>query len=99
MKQSRGMSFVESLFNQGAGLVIAIGAQIIIFPMFGLHVSLLDNLKLGCCFTVISIVRSFLIRRGFEAWRHRHESKMAEPMVSLTREEQALLHLIRRPGA
>jgi hypothetical protein len=45
--------------------------QILIFPVFGLHTTLAQNLKMGAIFTVVSIVRSFALRRVFEAIRMR----------------------------
>ena len=69
--QSRWMSFVESLANVAAGYGLAVLAQIIAFPMFGLSTTLEQNLKLGFIFTLLSIARSFGLRRIFEAIRAR----------------------------
>lgn len=71
MKQSRRMSLVESLFNVAIGYVVAVATQIAVFPLFGLEVSLSDNLAIGGLFTVVSIVRSYAVRRLFEAIRVR----------------------------
>jgi hypothetical protein len=65
-KQSRLMSFVESVVNVVVGYLIAVTTQIIVFPVFGMHVNLADNLLIGAIFTVISLARSFLLRRIFE---------------------------------
>ncbi len=71
MKQSRLMSLVESLANVAVGYGMAVLTQILIFPIFGLHTTLAQNLKMGAIFTVVSIVRSFALRRVFEAIRMR----------------------------
>lgn len=71
MKQSRRMSLVESLFNVAIGYIVAVATQIAVFPLFGLEVSLSDNLAIGGLFTVVSIVRSYAVRRLFEAIRVR----------------------------
>jgi len=71
MKQSRAMSLVESIANVIVGYVLAIATQIVVFPWFGLHTTLAQNLKMGAIFTVVSIVRSFALRRMFEAIRMR----------------------------
>lgn len=71
MKQSRRMSLVESLINVAIGYVVAVATQIAMFPLFGLEVSLSDNLAIGGLFTVVSIVRSYAVRRLFEAIRVR----------------------------
>ena len=71
MKQSRAMSLVESAANVFVGYGVAVVTQILIFPIFGLHTTLAQNLKMGAIFTVVSIARSFALRRVFEAIRMR----------------------------
>ena len=71
MKQSRAMSLAEAVANVIVGYGIAVVTQILIFPVFGLHTTLAQNLKMGAIFTVVSIVRSFALRRVFEAIRMR----------------------------
>jgi len=65
MSQSRAMSFVESCANVAIGYGVAILSQIVVFPLFEIKVSLADNLLIGAFFTVISIVRSYCVRRLF----------------------------------
>ena len=71
MKQSRLMSFCEAIANVTVGYGVAVLTQILIFPMFGLHTTLGQNLQMGAVFTVVSIVRSYVLRRVFEAIRVR----------------------------
>ena len=66
MKQSRVMSLVESVANVVVGYGVAVVTQILIFPIFGLHTTLAQNLKLGLVFTIVSIGRSYALRRFFE---------------------------------
>jgi len=77
MKQSRRMSLVESLANVAVGFGVAVLTQIVVFPFFGLHVSLADNLVMGAVFTIVSIARSFTLRRVFEEFRMRSECRNA----------------------
>ena len=70
-RQSRRMSFVESIANVAVGYGIAVATQVLVFPLFGVYVSLADNLAIGILFTIVSIARSFCLRRLFEALRHR----------------------------
>lgn len=77
MKQSRRMSLVESLANVAVGYGVAVLTQIVVFPFFGLHVSLADNLVMGAVFTIVSIARSFTLRRLFEEFRMRSENRNA----------------------
>jgi hypothetical protein len=69
MTQSRRMSLIEAVTNVAVGYVLAIVTQIVVFPIFGLHTTLAQNLQMGAAFTGISIVRSFLLRRAFEGLR------------------------------
>ena len=71
MKQTRAMSLVESVANVVVGYGVAVVTQILIFPMFGLRTTLAQNLLMGLAFTVISVARSFTLRRLFEAIRMR----------------------------
>jgi hypothetical protein len=69
MKQSRLMSWVEAITNVIVGYGVAVVTQILIFPIFGLQTTLGQNLAMGGVFTIVSLARSFLLRRLFEAIR------------------------------
>ncbi len=71
MKQSRSMSVVESFANVLVGYGVAVLTQILVFPLFSLTISLQDNLLIGVLFTGVSLVRSYTLRRIFEALRVR----------------------------
>jgi hypothetical protein len=71
MNQSRLMSLVEALTNVVVGFGFAVLTQIAIFPIFGLSVSLGQNLNIGAIFTGVSILRSYVLRRLFERLRPR----------------------------
>lgn len=70
--QSKIGSLVESLINILIGFGIALGSQILIFPMYGVNIPLHDNVMITLWFTVISIARSYSLRRLFNrvtVWR------------------------------
>ena len=69
MIQSRRMSLVESIANVVIGYGIAVATQVVVFPLFGIHIALADDLAIGMVFLVISLVRSFVLRRVFEKIR------------------------------
>lgn len=75
MKQSRLMSLVESLANVLVGYGVAVVTQMLVFPLFGLAVTVTENLLIGLIFTAVSIVRSYALRRGFEALRVRQSAR------------------------
>jgi hypothetical protein len=69
MKQSRLMSMVEAITNVIVGYGVAVVTQILIFPIFGLQTTVGQNLAMGGIFTIVSLFRSFCLRRLFEAIR------------------------------
>jgi hypothetical protein len=68
--QSRLQSLVEALVNVLLGYSIALGAQLIVFPLFGIHIPMSSNIAIGIIFTFVSLVRSYVLRRLFN-WVHR----------------------------
>ena len=61
---------IEAVANVVVGYWIAVGAQIAIFPLFGVNLPLWDNMLIGALFTVVSLVRSYALRRLFNRLRH-----------------------------
>jgi len=66
MSQSRRMSLVEATTNTMVGYLLAVAVQLVAFPLFGLDVSLADNIAIALLFTAVSIARSYTLRRLFE---------------------------------
>ena len=69
MKQSRWMSFAEAVVNVVVGYGVAVVTQMLVLPLFGIRASVSDNLLIGVIFTMVSMVRSFTLRRVFESLR------------------------------
>jgi hypothetical protein len=67
--QSRWMSFVEAVTNVVVGYLLAVATQLAVFPLFGLAVTVGDNLLIGGVFTAVSLFRAFVLRRVFERIR------------------------------
>lgn len=65
-RQSRWMSLAESVANVILGFVLALVTQVLLFPWFGWTASAADNLLIATIFTVVSLLRSFTLRRLFE---------------------------------
>jgi hypothetical protein len=63
--QSRWHSAIESLTNVAIGYGVALASQLLIFPFYDIDISLQDNIAIGVWFTLISLVRSYVIRRYF----------------------------------
>ena len=63
--QTKLESFIESFTNILIGYIVALISQLIIFPFFDIHINFTDNLLIGLYFTIISLIRSYMIRRFF----------------------------------
>lgn len=65
MSQTRRNSAIEATANVTIGYIVAITAQMAIFPLFGIHIPASEHLAIGGLFTVVSLVRSYALRRLF----------------------------------
>lgn len=63
--QTKKQSLIESLVNILIGYFTALFSQFLIFPLFNINIPLSDNLLIGFYFTLISLARSYLVRRYF----------------------------------
>ncbi len=78
MSQSRLGSFIEACINVAIGFWINYFANLLIFPHFGFHISLEANFVMGLIYTAISVVRSYCIRRWFNARIHAVAEKLSQ---------------------
>jgi hypothetical protein len=77
MQQSKLGSLYESAINILIGFVVALSSQLLIFPMFDIDISISSNLGITLWFTLISVVRSYVVRRWFNARLRSAAMKMA----------------------
>jgi hypothetical protein len=63
--QTRIQSLFEQFQNIGIGYIVAVASQLIIFPLFDIHISFNNNLLLSVYFSIISIARGYVIRRYY----------------------------------
>jgi hypothetical protein len=77
VSQTRRGSFIESIFNILIGYGIAVISQVIIFPWFGIYIPLHANFQIGGWFTLVSLIRSYAIRRWFNARLHKFAQTLA----------------------
>ena len=61
MSQSRTLSLVEAVANVAVGYGLAVAAQLLVFPVMGLSVTVQQTLTIGLLFTGLSIARSYLL--------------------------------------
>jgi hypothetical protein len=65
MSQPRHMSAVESIANVSVGYGIALVTQAVVFPLFGFDAGVEQHMAIALIFTVISLLRSYTLRRAF----------------------------------
>jgi hypothetical protein len=65
MSQPRTWSAVESVTNVLFGYLLALVTQAYLFPVFGLYASHGEHMAIAAVFTVISLLRSYTLRRAF----------------------------------
>lgn len=63
------MSLAEAAANVVIGYAIAVATQVVVFPIFDIHITLADDLAIGLVFAVVSLARGFMLRRVFERLR------------------------------
>ena len=76
-EQSKISSAIESFINVFIGYIIALGSQIIILPMFDIHLGVGENVELAAYFSAISLVRTYVVRRWFNDRLHIAALKLA----------------------
>ena len=63
--QSKTKSIIEAVSNTVIGLLTAFIIQIIIYPLLNIEVSINQNIIITFVFFIVSIIRSYLVRRLF----------------------------------
>lgn len=70
-RQSHFASMVESVANVFVGFAINLTCQMLVYPVFGFHPSIWVQVKIGLIFTIVSVARSFGVRRFFNLLHHK----------------------------
>jgi hypothetical protein len=77
MKQSHMASLIEAMTNVAVGFVVALLTQLTVFPLFAIEAGLQEHMSIATTFTAVSLLRSYALRRAFEEWRARSETRSA----------------------
>jgi len=78
MRQTKLGSFYEACINVFIGFGINYCANLLILPLFGFHITLSENFFMGLLYTVISVIRSYVVRRWFDGKIHATALRMAK---------------------
>ena len=65
MSQSKLMSLIESMTNVAIGMVVSFFGQIVVSHWYNLPLNVAQNMQIVLFFTVLSVARSYVLRRVF----------------------------------
>ena len=66
--QSKEESFLEAGTNVAIGFALALLTQALAYPLLGITSTPAANSIVALIFTVVSLIRSYLVRRAFETF-------------------------------
>lgn len=79
--QSRRESIIESWFNIVIGFSINFVMNMLVFPLVGANITAGQNFWIGCIFTGVSVLRTYAIRRWFNARLHAVAQRLAAASI------------------
>jgi hypothetical protein len=68
MSQSRRHSALETIASTAVGFGVSWLATIIVLPWFGFEVHVGPAFGITCIYTVLSLLRGYVLRRIFNGW-------------------------------
>ena len=69
--QTKRQSLIETLTSVFVGWLIGVILNMLVLPLFDYNITVVDSLLVSLIFTVISVVRGYLIRRFFNSKEER----------------------------
>lgn len=66
--QSKEESFLEAGTNVAIGFALSLVTQALAYPLLGIASTLTANSVIALIFTVVSLIRSYVVRRAFETF-------------------------------
>ena len=85
MQQTKLDSFIEALFSTFIGFVVSFTSNLLIMPVLGIPVSLSQNFALTVAFTLVSVARSYMVRR----FANKYLTQFREKVVKFLKKEVA----------
>jgi Na+-driven multidrug efflux pump len=83
--QTRRASMIEAVTNVVVGYLLALATQRMLFPLFGIHITLTADGIIAAVFAVTSLCRSYWLRRLFAHIGECRDRREAERQRSLER--------------
>lgn len=63
------------------GLALNVALSPVIYPLFGMHTTVVNYLGVSAAFTLVSVMRGYGIRRFFNAGLHRASAAIARRLL------------------
>ena len=67
LMQSKKDSFIETLTSVFVGWLIGVILNMLVLPLFDYNITVIDSLWVSLIFTVVSVIRGYVIRRFFNS--------------------------------
>ena len=71
--QTKKQSLIETLTSVFVGWLIGVILNLTVLPLFDYNITVVDSLLVSLIFTVISVVRGYLIRRFFNSKERKYD--------------------------
>lgn len=78
MQQTRLASLIEAVVNTAIGFVISLFVSVLVLPHYGVAPRLATNVEITLIFTVTSVIRSYVLRRYFNARLHTFAERVSK---------------------
>jgi hypothetical protein len=81
VQQTKLESLVEVCLNVAIGFCVSYAAWPFVAHFYGIPYSPMQNFGITCMFTVLSITRSYIVRRWFNAGIHQAAKNIARALM------------------
>ena len=71
--QTKKQSMIESLTSTTIGWLIGVILNLTVLPLFDYNITVTDSLLVSLIFTMVSVVRGYLIRRFFNSKERKYD--------------------------
>ena len=71
--QTKRQSLIETLTSVFVGWLIGVILNLTILPLFDYNITVVDSLWVSLIFTVVSVIRGYVIRRFFNSKEEKYD--------------------------
>lgn len=71
--QSKRQSLIETLTSVFVGWLIGVILNMLVLPLFDYNITVVDSLFVSLIFTVVSVIRGYVIRRFFNSKERKYD--------------------------